>query len=205
MVITSRPVLPTMLAALLLLLFAGPAHAHRVNIFAWVEGQTVHTESKFSGGKRVVAGTVEVYDRGSGTKLLSGTTDKEGRFSFPLPQGVRQNPAGLRIAVIAGMGHQNDWLLSPEELGGSAAPSPVPAPASSAAKELPPSPSPDSGGDTEELRRILEETLDRKLAPLQQRLNAMEQSGPGATEIFGGIGYIVGLVGIGLFLRSRRK
>ena len=40
-------------AALLLLLAAQPL-AHNVTVFAWVEGDTVHVESKFSGGRRPV-------------------------------------------------------------------------------------------------------------------------------------------------------
>jgi len=38
------------------------ASAHKVMIFAWVEGDTVHTESKFSDGKKVKKGDVIVYD-----------------------------------------------------------------------------------------------------------------------------------------------
>jgi nickel transport protein len=191
------------LAVLLVALFLEPSHAHRVTIFAWVEGETVHTESKFSGGKRVVAGTVEIYEHPSGTRLLSGSTDSSGRFSFPLPQEVRENGSGLRAVILAGMGHQNDWHIPPEEFGGAAGP----ASTKSVSPGTPsPSGTPPAGpAETEEYRRILEETLDRKLTPLVQRLEAMERSGPGAAEIFGGIGYIVGLLGIGLYLRSRKR
>ena len=36
------------------------ASAHRVNVFAWVDGDTIHVESKFSGGKKVKTGKVVV-------------------------------------------------------------------------------------------------------------------------------------------------
>ena len=41
------------------------AFAHKVTIFAWVEGDTVHTESKFSGGRVAKQAPIEVYDRTS--------------------------------------------------------------------------------------------------------------------------------------------
>ncbi len=70
------------------LLWPGAAAAHRVNIFAWVEGDTVHTESKFSGGKRVNGGEIVVYDL-EGKQLLSGKTNAEGEFSFKIPEKDR--------------------------------------------------------------------------------------------------------------------
>ena len=44
------------------------AFTHKVNIFAYVEGDTVYTESYFSDGKKVEGGVVEVYDS-EGNKL----------------------------------------------------------------------------------------------------------------------------------------
>lgn len=44
------------------LLFTSTAFAHKVNIFAYVEGDTVYTESYFPDGKKVESGLVEVYD-----------------------------------------------------------------------------------------------------------------------------------------------
>ena len=51
--------------ALALLLCAG-ANAHRVNIFAWIEGDQVVTESKFSSGSRVQKGAVTVKNAADG-------------------------------------------------------------------------------------------------------------------------------------------
>ena len=59
--------------------------AHRVNLFAWVEGDTVYVESKFSGGKKVKAGKIIVSDP-QGTELLKGTTNENGEFSFKVPK-----------------------------------------------------------------------------------------------------------------------
>ena len=55
------------------------AHAHRVTIFAWVDGDTVHTQSKFGGGKKVNNGQINVYDP-DGNLVLTGNTDENGEF-----------------------------------------------------------------------------------------------------------------------------
>jgi len=58
------------------------AHAHKVTVFAWVDGDRVVTESKFSRGRMVKQGRIVVYDL-QGEKLLEGETDEQGRFPFP--------------------------------------------------------------------------------------------------------------------------
>ena len=46
-----------------MLLSVSMARAHGVSVFAWVEGDTVYVESKFSGGRRAKNATVLVYDK----------------------------------------------------------------------------------------------------------------------------------------------
>lgn len=67
--------------ALALLLCAG-ANAHRVNIFAWIEGDQVVTESKFSSGSRVQKGAVTVKNAADGSVLATGVTDDAGVWRF---------------------------------------------------------------------------------------------------------------------------
>ena len=75
---------------MLLLVFAGAAQAHRVNIFAWLEGETVRVECSFRRDSPVRQGTVIVFDAQTGTELLQGRTDGQGAFAFPVPAVVRQ-------------------------------------------------------------------------------------------------------------------
>ena len=84
--------------------------AHKVNIFAYVEGDLVYTESYFPDGHKVERGTIEVYDSRK-NKLLTGVTDKKGIFNFRPPK-----KDDLKIVIIAGMGHKNSYLLSADEL-----------------------------------------------------------------------------------------
>ena len=102
-----------MIVALLstVLMFAGTAMAHKVNIFAYVESGVVYTESYFPDGTPVENGLIEVYDS-QDHKLLEGTCDKEGLFSFKVPK-----KDDLTIVIIATMGHKNKFILKKEEIG----------------------------------------------------------------------------------------
>ena len=102
----------TWLAPLVVLLglHAGQAWAHKVNVFAYVEGGKVYTESYFPDGRKVESGAIEVRDA-SGAKLLEGKTDSQGLFSFPLPK-----KEDLTITLDATMGHKNSFVLKKSEM-----------------------------------------------------------------------------------------
>jgi nickel transport protein len=91
-------------------LTASQSWAHKVNLFAYVEGGTVYTESYFPDGKKVEGGMIEVLDA-SGHKLLEGKTDNQGLFSFPL-----QKKEDLTIVLDATMGHKNSFVLKKSEM-----------------------------------------------------------------------------------------
>ena len=192
------------MGVVLLILVPALARAHKVTVFAWVEGDRVYTESKFSGGRVAKDARIEVYNA-AGEKLLEGRTDDEGKFAFKPPR-----PEDLQIVLIAGAGHRNEWRLSAEEFtdaGAAAASSPAAsvvetAPSQSGSLESPP-----SGTITlspGEFQALIEQALDRKLAPIMHRLVALDQ-GPSLSDIIGGIGYIIGLVGLAAYFNSRRK
>ena len=91
------------LAASAIVLYCHDALAHRVIVFAFVEGDTVHTTSKFPGGKRVKNGEIVVKDL-QGNTLLQGVTDENGEFSFKIPKRE-----ALKVILKAGMGHMAEW------------------------------------------------------------------------------------------------
>lgn len=99
-----------LLLGLFFLLAATAAQAHKVNLFAYVEEKTVYTESYFPDGSKVVGGTIEVLDA-SGKKLVSGTSDVQGHFSFPLPK-----KEDLTITLDASMGHRASFVLPATEM-----------------------------------------------------------------------------------------
>ena len=48
------------------------------------------------------------------------------------------------------------------------------------------------------------ENLSQEIAPLRRDILALSQRGPGIPEIVGGIGWIVGLAGLGALLLRRK-
>ena len=185
---------------LAILLAPSSAVAHRVNIFSWLEGDDVAVECGFSRDSPVRDGRITVFDAKSGKELLQGATDKKGHFRFPVPQSVRRNAHGLRIRVNAGEGHQSEWLMAADELMLSCdVPDARTQPSATEASLL----STSGDGVTQEaVRRIVNEALDTKLAPIRRDLAAASE--PGIQEIIGGVGWLLGLAGIALYCKGRR-
>lgn len=92
------------------LLLGGTALAHKVNLFAYAEAGTIHTEGYFPDGRPVSDGKVMVYDSGDAL-LLEGRTDPEGLFSFPIPK-----VDDLKIVLDASMGHKASFKLKKAEV-----------------------------------------------------------------------------------------
>jgi nickel transport protein len=210
------------LLALLFVFSAETTSAHRVVVFAWIEGDTVFTQSRFPDGRNISNGQVNVFDPDDNL-LLDGKTDTNGEFSFKIPK-----PASLNIVLNAGMGHQGEWKLSEDEiksaLGISGKKSefknndlkpnlskntknkqPKPllqnAPVKTAGKSL--------IINEKQLNQIVEKavdkSLDKKLKPVTRILSRMQDTGPSVHDIFSGIGYILGLMGIAAYFLSKKK
>jgi len=179
--------------------WTGPAMAHRVTIFAWVEGDKIFTESKFGGGKLVKGGEVIVYDL-TGKQLLEGKTDERGEFSFKIPKKT-----AMKIVLQAGMGHRGEWTIPASELGGTSEPNPRPTVSQKTGSKMPEVQAAKSSVSLEQIRRVVEQSLDQRLKPVIKILVESRESSPTARDVFGGIGYILGLVGVGAYFNYRRK
>lgn len=182
------------------------AWAHGVSIFAWVEGDTVYTESKFSGGRLAKGAPVEVYDQ-AGRKLLEGKTDENGAFSFKLPKKEE-----LKIVLVAGMGHRNEWTLTKQDLEGVTLSPPAadpPSPSAQGEAETSENSAPASApaANVSDLQAALEQSLDKKLTPIIRKLRHLEErrNAVGLSDVIGGLGYILGLVGLAAYIQYRRK
>lgn len=90
---------------------AAPAFAHRLNVFAWVDGETVVVEGKFSNGNHPKTGTILVFD-GQDQLLRTLELKADGTARFPL-EGAEQ---GLRIQLSTGAGHEDYWILTPQDI-----------------------------------------------------------------------------------------
>jgi len=188
---------------ILLLVFSSKAFAHKVSIFAWVEGNTVHTESKFSGGKKVKNAKIEVLDINDNI-IHKGMTDANGNFSFKVKKKME-----LKIVLIAGMGHKAYWIIPIEDFtpdnnslsNGNISYEPIGK--NNKKKEI-------LNTDcisSENLENIVEKVIDKKMTPLIKKVNLLlnPNKSPKFSDILGGIGYIIGLVGLGAYLNYRNK
>ncbi|QLA18061.1 hypothetical protein GD604_09445 [Desulfolutivibrio sulfoxidireducens] len=117
---------------------ASAALAHRVNLFAYVDGGRIVTESWFSKSSKVRAGIIEVFDAATGEKFLSGTTDDAGNFAFAIPPEARARKADLRITLQAGEGHANQTTIKADEYVNAPVPQSAPAPAGPGSDATPP-------------------------------------------------------------------
>lgn len=192
-----------MLAALALLaaLLPAPVQAHRINIFAWLEGDSVMVECGFNRSSPVRSGLITVFDGANGKELLQGHTDDKGHFSFPVPPAARAGH-GLRIQIAAGEGHRNEWIMDASEFSGAEAPT-----GSARDTAAPSAPAQTQAGrpaTADDVRAIVNAALDAKLGPIRRDLAAQVNAGPGLRDIIGGIGWILGLAGMGLYFRGRR-
>jgi nickel transport protein len=194
---------------LIIPVLSSPCFAHKVRIFAWQDGDNIVTESKFSRGKSARNAEITVVETETGKNLLSGTTDVDGLFTFPLP---KINSNELKIIVDTGDGHKNSWIFNledsvPDGKNTTASQSEI-----RSSRQLPtPSPateSPESIHQTItalELTRIIEDSLEKKLAPINRTLAENAEKGPSLQDILGGIGYIIGLAGIVAYMQSLKN
>jgi len=220
--------------ALVFMLWAGVALAHKVNVFAVAEGGAVSGEGYFAGGAKAQNVPVEILDA-SGAVIAKGMTEKDGTFKITLPVPV--SPP-LKIVLKAGDGHQNDFALTAQDLAPAPAlPATVSPPAASgqtpvatqassssaSAASAPPAAgtgkalAPASGSpaaallDEARLTALIEaavaKAVDEKLAPLKLQLARMAEQDQSARmrDIIGGIGWIIGLVGIAAWFKRPKN
>lgn len=199
--------LTIVVAMLLLLGWTSAAHAHRINVFAYAEGDIITVQGGYSKSKPVKGGTVIVADMADGDEYLRGETDDMGFFVFNVPELAKTERADLRITLVASEGHQDSWIVEAKEYApqadaaeGASIKEAVSASAVSTAM-------PEHAFTLDEvaLKRVVEDVVERKIAPVREMLLEEQQAGPGLAEILGGLGYFVGLFGIAAYMKSRKS
>lgn len=102
----------TFAAALLATVSPAVTLAHGLVVFAAVESDEVVVEAKFANGRPALAGEVRVLD-GEGRELKRLELASQGPTRFPIgPEAA----GGLVIEVFASDGHENYWILTPEDV-----------------------------------------------------------------------------------------
>ena len=185
-----------------LALFASPANAHKLKVFATVKGDHIGGYAFFIGGGRA-QGTKWTAKDTSGAILAEGTTDKEGNYDFIPPKPA---PSDITITVDTQEGHIASAVIPAARLGHaniksvriSSSQSTAPQTPSSGSLQIPPHPL-----STSELEPMIEAAVQRQIEPLLERIEQMD-SHMRFTDVISGIFLIIGLAGIGLWARSRR-
>lgn len=120
------------LALILCLLAPVSAMAHKVTVFAYVDGKNVVVDAFYSRSNKVNGGKLTVLNAATGEEYQRLTTDAEGAASFPVPQKAIAAKADLRILLVAGEGHQDETVVRASEFATltAAAPAKASAPAS---------------------------------------------------------------------------
>lgn len=218
--LSSRSTLCAMTLLLCLAILPTGAHAHKVIVFAFVEGGEIVTESGFPGGRPCKGCGVTVQDLDSGAVLLEGVSGDDGICRFPLTEAVSAAEQGLEIILDAGEGHRATWKLAPGEYRkAEGAATPTTPPAGPESPDSAGTPLPQGGQSAlstgerlQELdkdallaavREEVADVLARELAPIKRELRQTRE--PDLRDILGGIGYIFGLAGFLAYARSRGR
>lgn len=178
-----------------LLSFSVPsALAHNVVGGVYAIGNQIEGEVGFSNGDMAAEGTqITVTDR-QGNTLGLVATDSEGLFVFTAAQRIDH-----QFFANLSSGHVLEMLLPADELpddlpGGDALPS--------EAKRAVATPLAYSG-DQMALQQMIEKAVAKQVKPLRKEIAEYKEKAS-LQDIIGGIGYIFGLCGIGIWWRQRQ-
>lgn len=170
-------------------------------MFLRQEGDNISVEGKFAGGGPAKNSEVLVQES-SGKVIAQGKTDQKGAWTFVLPKG--EQPKNLKIVLKAGEGHQATWDLELETDG----PKPLESPIANTTEITQSVTSQDLSVDQQIASAVQAERarLEKEvIGPLRKQVAELQEPKVGWREIFGGIGWIIGLFGIGAYLKVRRQ
>ncbi|MEJ2691748.1 MAG: hypothetical protein P8166_01540 [Candidatus Thiodiazotropha sp.] len=179
-----------------------PLQAHKLKVFATAEGEKIVGRAYFVGGAGASGALVTIQDDG-GRELARLEPDDAGNFSYRVERRMR-----YRVLADSRDGHVASWTLRAEEFspslpGGIEPEAPVSGPPVAVASRRA-----DVVTGEEDLRPAMtaqiERIVARQIRPLRLDLQAHEER-VRLRDIIGGIGYIVGLAGFGLWWNGRRR
>ncbi len=175
-----------LMSAAILWLPTASVHAHKVNVFAFVEGEQLYVQGYFTDGKMAKNSQVTVYSADDQV-LAEGVTNEEGEYTFD-----HRGAPGLRVVLNAGEGHLAEYLLGADEL-----PSETGAPASAAGAGL-------EGIAAAELGPTVTRAVAQAIKPLAREIAELKER-RSFSDIVGGVGFIVGLLGVFAYYKARKS
>ncbi|SBS33308.1 hypothetical protein MAQ5080_02545 [Marinomonas aquimarina] len=183
--------------AIIMTTLALNAGAHNVIGGVYAIGSTIEGEIGFSNGDMAPEGTeVIVFDH-LGNELGRVKTDADGLFAFDASKRVEH----FFYANLSS-GHVVEMSLPADQLPASLAGDDAQA-GSVKQSEYAASTNTDSIDQTQ-LKSMIEAAVAKQVKPLRQELTAYKEKA-GLQDVIGGIGYIFGLCGLGIWWRQRQK
>jgi nickel transport protein len=182
-------------------------------MFASTEGEVITGYVYYTTGGKPKNVTVLVQDN-AGKKLGEVTTNEEGEFTFTAE--TRQDYVFI---LELSDGHRTSFTVTAEELPDSlsfvnAELCVVPQEEQNPVKEelmtlasqrtTPAKEEIQSHVPLEEIENIVNKAVSKQIRPLREQLEGYEEK-IRLHDILGGIGYIIGLMGLGYFLGARKK
>jgi nickel transport protein len=199
-----------LLGLLLLVCIAGPVLAHKLNLFAAAEGRRISGEVYFAGGGKAADVPVLVQNA-AGETLAELRSGADGRFVFEA-----EAPVAHRIVAETPDGHRAAWRIGAVELAGAfpaagdtGAAGALAAAAGDATKARAEPARAQQNAATGAGRPLdpavaaaIERAVARQVRPLRDDARAAREAAQ-FRDVLGGIGYILGLAGLGLWWRCR--
>ncbi|MDC0738285.1 cobalt ABC transporter permease [Cognatishimia sp. SS12] len=172
-----------------------PALAHKVIVGVFAAGEAIEGELGFSNGDMAAGQEVVVYGP-EGQELGRTVTDTDGFFLFTPTQ-----PIAHRFKANLGAGHVADVTMPADDVAtilgmtpGVAVPAAVPQAESATLRT--------ALSDAE--RAAIAAAVRDEIRPLRREIAAYREKNDLQT-ILGGIGYVLGLFGIGFYIAARKK
>lgn len=176
--------------ALTVLLLPATVLAHKVNLFAYAEDNQVVVEGFFSDGKVADKAQIHVFSP-DGERLVEGQADDDGVFVFDIPEVT-----DLRISLYAGMGHRAEFTLPANELSAAMT-------TTDGATRSPATGNAAASIDSEAMETMVRQAVNEALTPLVRNLAELNQQRT-VSDIIGGVGFIVGIIGVFFYLKARK-
>ncbi len=184
------------------LLTCMPLQAHRLKVFATAEGARIDGTAYFVGGAKAAGASINVLDP-QGRELAKVTPDEDGAFSYIATQRMDHE-----FVADSRDGHKASWTVRADELPADLPPpdGAGPLPGKSAAEGQAPASAaaPAAAVDDGRLVALVERAVARQVRPLREELETYTDR-VRLHDILGGLGYIAGIAGLGLWWRSRRR
>jgi nickel transport protein len=180
----------------LVIIMSTNASAHRMKVFAWVEGDTVGGEAYFMGGEMIANAKIELI---AGQQVVAAKqSDSAGQFIFDAV-----TPGNYQIRADAGQGHIASFDIAQTEFA-TEAPAVTATTTTTNTNSTVASPAVTCVQTSVLTSAQLETAIAKAIRPLREEIDQYEAK-VRMHDVLGGIGYIFGLFGFWMLLRSRRQ